>query len=904
MIQDAISQLNLRCQKQRLATPQFEIDSTQGAAHTPQFKMAVTVNGRRFVGSYWSPSKAMAKAEVAAAALVGLGWAPSESGSGTSEALVQPVQVEPIAPSHQSIEPPPPNNQPKNSEDGAPVPLVAADNWAISQFFDLARTQNVSVTDMYHPTASGFKCYFMWGTRQLPMSDSHVRKKDAKLHAAQLGLAEIASSITKSLSTDIVSKSMDISTPPAEMHQSSSSSSLSSVECPPQVHSSSLNARPLIPPPSQPPVDPIVMLASLYKIQYPRDPSPPIYTEMSTAAGFQYAVALNGRVVATSDVFVTKHAAKRHAAQSGLQILIRWSQDAKKRKRTESGSQNGSSSSMLLNSISAECIDADENCGRVPDLSLGEGGPDRWDVLSDCFSKSLGGSGDMRKCTHNIITSVRLALQQHSEMNIDRVVVGGTFGRGTNLIFETTVELVLVRNRSGAVQTDGTPSSALLHDNAFHSLVVQAIENSSISSCVRFLKPFSKDGCVHLWYNGIQSVRFSIVEGINFAPAAAKCEDIKLPRYRQIMHQATALLELRNQLMTSTDDVNSDLWNSTLSESTALFFRNHAFSAPLARLLKYWALSLSFTSSVSRLALSNVLDYVAAYALDQMERALSEFDPKRGSLSLALETALRIIENNDNMRLFWTEFYSREEIQSKLSSAESSPLLLDPVNPFRNLYDSIPKSAWSAMASSAKSSRDRIFEQVLPRGSDFVRTAFNPQLNTAVDVLYLHTSVSIATSKDLFNFTIPDFQLKPVTESADPSSSTSAAQETLEEGEISDKRSTLPSIQNLKLSSEQTMESLARLLQANLAMQIFAFQFKSTNGRPEDFDAGVAVSGGAVGQAEVSVLVEAAIATWKGSIRVVSGVGSGVRPEGALVGCLLLPVFAKFAVSIEMVVKV
>ncbi|KAJ3248691.1 hypothetical protein HDU78_010922 [Chytriomyces hyalinus] len=903
---NAISQLNLRCQKQRLATPRFEIESTQGAAHTPQFKMAVTVNERRFVGSYWSPSKAMAKAEVAAAALVGLGWAPAESGSVAREDPVQPVRAEPIEPSHQPVEPPPPITQAKNSEDGAPAPLIAADNWAISQFYDLARTQNVNVTDMYHPTAQGFKCYFMWGTRQLPMSDSHVRKKDAKLHAAQLGLAEIASSITKSLSTEVISKSMDLSTPPAETQQSSSSSSsLPSFESPSQVHSSSLNAKPLIPPPTQQPVDPTVILASLYKIQYPLDPSPPIYTEMSTAAGFQYAVALNGRVVATSDVFVTKHAAKRHAAQSGLQILIQWSQDAKKRKRTESGSQSGGASvasNTLLNSISAECIDADA-FGRLPDLSVGEGGPDRWDVLADCFSKSLGGSGDMRKCTLNIIASVRLALQQHSELNIDRVVVSGAFGRGTNLIFDTMVELVLVRNRSDAVQPEGTLSSALLCDNAFHSLVVHAIEKSTISSCVRFLKPFANDGSVHLWYNGIQSVRFCVVEGVNFAPAGDKCEDIKVPRYRQIMHHGTALLELRNQLINSIDNVDSDLWNSTLSESTALFFRNHAFSAPLARLLKYWALSLSFSSNVSRLALSNVLDYVAAYAWDQMERALSEFDPKRASLSLALETALRFIENNDKMRIFWTEFYTRDEIQSKISSTASFPLLLDPVNPFRNLYDSIPKSAWNAMATCAKSSRDGIFEQVLPRGSDFVRTAFNPQLRTAFDVLYLYTSVSITTSKDPFNFTIPDFQLKPVT-GCTPSSSTTTAQETLEEGEISEKRSNLASMQTLKLSSEETVESLARLLQANLAMQIFAFQFKSTNGRPEDFDSGVAVSGGAVGHAEVSMMVEAAIATWRGSLRVACDAGVGVRPEGALVGCLLLPVFAKFAVSIEMAVKV
>ncbi|KAI8611308.1 hypothetical protein BC830DRAFT_1141721 [Chytriomyces sp. MP71] len=671
--------------------------------------MAVFTKGQRFEGLNWRPSKQAAKAEAALAAIVGLGWAPKDA---ISNAPQQPLQPNVTALVQELV-----------ASNGIPH-QPSLNPAAISLLFELARTQRVSVTDVYETTSLGFHtCAFMWGTRRLAESDPFQRKKDAKCHAAERALAEINGELGK---------------PETRTEQGAAQ--------PIQDDTMQIDPSPRQPEivPVTAAADPVVTLATLYKVQYPQDPAPPLYTEISNPAGFQYAVALNGRVVATSDVFSNKFCAKRNAAVTVLGVLSEWAQDPRKRKRLENGGESASGLNTTMDASFLSSVD----------------GPDQWDKQLATFADLIGGSMDLKKCTNNIIMTLCLALQSYADLSVDRIVIGGPFGRGTALLCDYTIDLTLLRTRPFTAPTDAGGVSSL-RDPRLHDLVAAALARSPLSACIVQTAHDARDGCVEVVYRGIQSLNVRVWEGINLVPREGVQGNLKpsqtgregqegngsvgiaqLQRFQQTLQNSTAIYHVRNQsvgMKLNVEDLMA--WSPTFSESNTLFFRNRSACAPLCRILRFWTLPLAFSHEHAR-TLGNALDLIAAYAWDSVERSVAGYDPTRVSLSFALEGALRILENAERMRVFWNEFYLRSEMQAARLAAGAPPLLLDPANPFHNIFETVSYTVWDRLAIHAREARLRLFEEILSPGVDFISAALNPVLATSTEVSYLDISLS------------------------------------------------------------------------------------------------------------------------------------------------------------------
>ncbi|KAI9338541.1 hypothetical protein BDR26DRAFT_911873, partial [Obelidium mucronatum] len=399
---------------------------------------------------------------------------------------------------------------------------------------------------MYKVTGTGaFQCHFMWGKDALPLSDPHLKKKDAKAQAAHLALAKV-SSMTKAAfaptPTPTATPTLDQPADSTEMQIDSANLSEPS-ESP--VTSSALDVE-------MSPIDrdPIRTLHILATTQYS---TAPVYSEISAHGGFQYSVALDGRVIATSDVFLSKNIAKQDAANAAIERLGQEMKDPSKKKRKR-----------IVNSNS------------TTDLTLHQfGGPNEKESLWDLWETEISGlvaddgvavgalgvTKDMKKCTNNIVASICLALQSNTELNVDRVVVGGTFGRGTTLPFDYAVEISLFRNRN----IDAFDGSSSWADPHFFALVNSALKSSSISSSIYSI---IKDGeGVKVWYNGIQSLRLKISDGVNLVDQKEINGPLPISaRWKQLAQQATVLAKLREKLSSISDSTSAEDEKSALAQ--------------------------------------------------------------------------------------------------------------------------------------------------------------------------------------------------------------------------------------------------------------------------------------------------------------------------------------------------
>ncbi|KAJ3295550.1 hypothetical protein HDU79_008897 [Rhizoclosmatium sp. JEL0117] len=905
---DTVSLLQVNAAKLRVAPPVYTTDATRGPPHAPQFSIAVSVAGIKVVGGFGT-SKQTAKALAARAALEQLGWIPP------SNAVPAPA-LTPAQPAEQLPPAPPPlpqtltqlqsqnNTQIPNVDDANrdrerapsnpanPISMLntAMDSTAtisptaISQLFELAMAHRVQVTDMYHTTGTGaFVCYFMWGaTRQLPTSDPQPKKKDAKAQAAMKALVDLASSgITPPSASPRTTRHHAFPQP------SLSATSMSPPPPPPSAFPiPSTNDLPQQqqqqPPLAQPTSDPHQSLILFLKSN--SFPSLPTFTELSNPSGFQFTVSIDHRVIATSDVFTKKPAAKRHAAELALELIQKeFNEPATtqtcKKQRLASTSASSDAESVL----------------------------DVWERDVRRFCEGIAETKEMRKCCLNVVASVCLALSRLG----DRVVVSGVFGRGTGVVCEASggVELVVLRIKTrgiadgvvGASSSGGggdSGNSEIDRDgvsksgDGFEGLVRDALQ--SVGSIQRVVGCVGKRG-VEAWYNGIQSLRIRILEGWTYDGGAV---DSSLGqefgaagvRLKQIMQETWALTKVKEAVSASPADKTlswneMEEWTPTFSELTQLFFRNHAGAAHIARFLKFWVIPLNL-ESIEYDRLCNILDYVAVWAFDNMDRSVN-YDATRHSLLFSIEQAFKLLLGWKTMRVFWTEFYTRSEIHSSRFVASAPPFLLDPTNPYLNLVESVRKETWECVGFHAETTKRKLFDEFSEEGTDFINLAVKPVVKEAIDVEYFGVSSVIVQAKDQFSFTVPDFQIYDPT-TTDPAAEPPYPRNTDQDSTMMDMDVSTGGVNDTKAATITALEKIKRLANAHF---LFA-SFKQYEG----------VAAGVIQHADVTRMVETCVVGVQGGVRVNGGVGNG-KPNDCLVGTILWPVVGKFAVNFRMDVK-
>ncbi|KAJ3017116.1 UNVERIFIED_CONTAM: hypothetical protein HDU68_011854 [Siphonaria sp. JEL0065] len=978
-----ISFLQIEAQRRRQLPPSYTVLETRGTPHAPQFRMRVTVSNQSFDGD-WADNKQAAKSKAARAALENLAKLTSNPTIQTSTATTRtrtasnPNMIVNLSTSSSS------SSFSFSAAAAASLPSQSQPNTAaVSRLYELAQAANKAATDCYKITGTGaFQCYFMWGKDMLPMSDPHPKKKDAKTQAALLALAAVSNSsaavnsfnnsasggvgglqdayssfgpqsASTSSTTQESNNGMQIDSD-AIFTSDSSASASAAVEKSSSMHSTNVsgssssffsNSDNQITPASTAVIstvdqDPIRNLHFLVTTQFPAS-TPPVFTEVAAHGGFQFSVALDNRVIAVSEVFIIKKAAKQEAAAIALEKLTRELKEEEESDASSASLQRkrkrrvtiGSTSNLSSN----DAVSVSSSLGMLDEID-GDSLWDSWElelnrlVAEEGSVGALGIARDMKKCTNNIILSVCLALQGNEALNVDRVVVGGAFGRGTIILFDYSVEITLIRNRvivdnpatvvaseqvpSAPAVNDGTTApTTSIHDSPFHALVAFALKSSSISSSIYSVTPIDgKDGGgVQVWYNGIQSIRFRITDGINFVNQKG-VDGLALavpPRLKQLTQQTVAVLKIRELYGGGGNAVGGfripdvAAWAPSFAETNLLFFKNHGGgrAAQLSRILKFWLIALNFDSSVFR-DVSNALELVAVHAFDYMDRAVN-YDSSKYSLLVAIEYAFKCLENWKNMRIFWTEYYTRSEIQASRFHSSSPPLLLDPANPFFNLFETVSEEVWQVVGEHAKTSRGKVFgDSTIVSGIDFLTLAMNPTCKEIMDVDFFDITYGIIQTKDQFNFTIPDFQ-ESVLEDAPIVGGSSDMTVDVEDGgglsnggkqadnglQESARSAAIGAIAAESMGpSRIVLQKLVRLLQGQLIYQTHRLS-------------GTTVSGSSLLHGDVSRLVDASVVGVQRQVRVDGlargGGGAVEKPTGTCVGTVLWPVCGRFVVNVR-----
>jgi len=93
------------------------------------------------------------------------------------------------------------------------------------------------------------------------------------------------------------------------------------------------------------------------------------------------------------------------------------------------------------------------------------------------------------------------------------------------------------------------------------------------------------------------------------------------------------------------------------------------------RLLKWWRDQQAFSCDLTRPS-DELLEYLAIYVAQQCGKQ---------SLGQSVANCMGVLARLDELRVVWTNFYSQQDVWAPLMTQR--PLLMDPVNPFRNVAD-------------------------------------------------------------------------------------------------------------------------------------------------------------------------------------------------------------------------
>lgn len=228
-------------------------------------------------------------------------------------------------------------------------------------------------------------------------------------------------------------------------------------------------------------------------------------------------------------------------------------------------------------------------------------------------------------------------------LNVDYVVKGGSVGKGTSIVGVADAEVVFFLK--------GMPAAA--QDRALPPLL------KSVSGVLkdRFGGQEGVEG-IRVADNGVQMR----VKGLL---------DVRL-RFSPVFDAFGDAIEM---LAAQTPEARRGRDAALAKESVQFIAKQPGQVKVTIRLLKWWREQQEWSGAMSRPS-DELLELVAVYSAVQ---------GKPADQSAAVANAMSLLARFDELRIVWSNFYSKEDVWAPL--LRQTPLLMDPVNPFVNVAD-------------------------------------------------------------------------------------------------------------------------------------------------------------------------------------------------------------------------
>ncbi|KAJ3329148.1 hypothetical protein HDU76_008520 [Blyttiomyces sp. JEL0837] len=603
-----LSQLNEECQRWNWGTPIYEVIERSGPDHSPLFRCRVKVKGKTFEGVRTVNTVKLAKAEAAKVALENLTGIKStpriitqgsliNAGTGPS-ALLTPVVTPTRVGSHLVT---PLTSETKEQNHAAPLP-----------------------TPPLQPFAS-----LVIGPQQ-QLSASAQTTVSAISDLSRTGFSVQDSSVDVTMPMDIDIKMPETVQKPGPSIKAASTTLV--------VQSTNVEE-----------LDPLVILN---KVCMEKVASSPSYARLLSPHGFKFEVTLDGKVLATSAMFISEVSAKRHAAELALSEItkgaVEFVGDA-----TENGTVDGADLGLKLKGINL--------------------------LLSE-FSGSLSPTKQIKMVTAEILIEISLILKDDA---ISGFVVGGSYGRCTAIVFDYDIEFVLL-------------SKTISPDDLIELMQEKVKEHPHVFSFAE-TRMEGKQKVLRIAYAGRQTLFCRVLAATDLVETEELLD-------RETIQQSLVLQKLK-ELSADVNSIDVDTWSVAACESSHVFMRNHSYASDLSRLVKCWYSCQPVVKEIDNIYL--ILDLLSIYAFDKLEEQ-NNYDRSKMCLLTAFQNILKLLGNWKALRVFWTENYPRSTIPTYFLSSASPPLLLDPCNPFRNLITAEGYEAWDDSASLAWATSNKL----------------------------------------------------------------------------------------------------------------------------------------------------------------------------------------------------
>jgi len=258
------------------------------------------------------------------------------------------------------------------------------------------------------------------------------------------------------------------------------------------------------------------------------------------------------------------------------------------------------------------------------------------DATEDAPFQELHNKVSSRSFHSKIVQDLRKlqsTVEESCFLHVEEVVRGGPVGRGTALVGNEDAELVVfVRGLPSSGQEKWLPR--------LHKALAAAVQDRL-------------GGEVEVTKNGVQTGATTI----KLTPA--------WPTYADAVQA----------LGTLGPDSRPYFDAAFVRERNAFVGKQPGSVKACMRLLKWWRDQQTFSCDLTRPS-DELLEYLAIYVAQQCGKQ---------TLGQSVANCMGVLARLDELRVVWTNFYSQQDVWAPLMTQR--PLLMDPVNPFRNVAD-------------------------------------------------------------------------------------------------------------------------------------------------------------------------------------------------------------------------
>lgn len=238
------------------------------------------------------------------------------------------------------------------------------------------------------------------------------------------------------------------------------------------------------------------------------------------------------------------------------------------------------------------------------------------------------------------LNEISATISEHLPFNIERVIRGGSVGRGTVIGNFTDAELVFhIRDM---------PATAHLKPE-LHKAVVGVLKMQLGAPEVEDI--VATNDAVKFTLRGMLAVT------LKFVPVFSCFADV---------HKAMA---------TATSEARERLAAALTKERTHFISKQSGQVKVTMRLMKWWRDQQKWTNAIARPS-NDLLELLTVYSAIQSK-------PK--DQNEAVNNVFKLMANFHDLNVTWTNFYKKSEVWAPLS--QNRPLVMDPVNPYLNIAD-------------------------------------------------------------------------------------------------------------------------------------------------------------------------------------------------------------------------